>query len=181
MENVLSPDKIFTKYRTNLSFRLSIIMLFFVHSTTKAQMFMVSSMGSFPNTSSNASAINFKSTALCIDVQSGIAVLNAKTSLGEFAINCSIDQKINTLGLKLYPNPTQSISTLKFINTPPLNEIFNVSIWNPEGYLINTRQATGYQIFQGMILHLNDISAGNYILKIESPRFIEAIKFIKIN
>ena len=158
-----------------------ILILALLSNIAKGQMYMVSSMGSFPNTSSNASAINFKSNALCIDVQSGIAVLNAKTTLGEFAINCTIDQKINTLGLKLYPNPAQSISKLKFINTPPLNEIFNVSIWNPEGYLMNSRQATGYQIFQGLLLNLTEISSGNYILKIESPRFIEAIKFIKIN
>ncbi|MEN9701253.1 MAG: Secretion system C-terminal sorting domain [Bacteroidota bacterium] len=158
-----------------------ILLLALMANIAKGQMYMVSSMGSFPNTSSNASAINFKSNALCIDVQSGIAVLNAKATLGEFAINCTIDQKINTLGIKLYPNPAQSISKLKFISTPPLNEIFNVSIWNPEGYLMNTRQATGYQIFQGLLLNLNEISSGNYILKIESPRFIEAIKFIKIN
>lgn len=158
-----------------------ILILALMANIAKGQMYMVSSMGSLPNTSSNASAINFKSNALCIDVQSGIAVLNAKTTLGEFAINCTIDQKINTLGLKLYPNPAQSISKLKFINTPPLNEIFNVSIWNPEGYLMNSRQATGYQIFQGLLLNLTEISSGNYILKIESPRFIEAIKFIKIN
>ena len=158
-----------------------ILILALFTNIARGQMFMISSMGSFPNTSSNASAINFKGNALCIDVQSGIAVLNAKATLGEFAINCTIDQKINTLGLKLYPNPAKSNSTLKFINTPPLNEIFNVSIWNPEGYLMNSRQATGYQIFQGLQLNLTEISSGNYILKIESPRFIEAIKFIKIN
>ncbi len=174
-------NKLFTNLIATYLKSMVIILLVLVISNVRGQMFMVSSMGSFPNTSSTANAINFKSNALCIDVQSGLAVLNAKTTLGEFAINCSIDQKINTLGIKLYPNPAQTISTLKFINASPLNEIFNVSIWNSEGYLINTRQATGYQIFQGLILHLKDISAGNYILKIESPRFIEAIKFIKIN
>jgi hypothetical protein len=46
---------------------------------------------------------------------------------------------------------------------------------------MNVRQVTGLQIFQGLQLNFSELSAGNYILKIESPQFIEALKFIKIN
>lgn len=158
-----------------------LVALLSVFHISNGQQFIISSMGSFNNTVSNVSAINFKSNATCIDVQSGIAILNNKRSYGEFNINCTINQKFNTVGIVLYPNPTQSFAKLKFINAPPLSENFKLSIWNPEGYLMNVRQVTGYQIFQGLNLNLTELNAGNYILKIESPQFIEALKFIKIN
>ncbi len=155
--------------------------LLLLSSILNGQQFMISSMGSFPSTLSNANAINFKSNTNCINVQTGIAVFNSKLNNGEFNINCTIVQKLNTLGIGLYPNPTQSYSKLKFTKNPPLQEIFKLSIWNPEGNLMNVRQVTGLQIFQGLQLNFSELSAGNYILKIESPQFIEALKFIKIN
>ena len=160
---------------------LILVALLNVFSSSNGQQFIISSMGSFSNTVSNASAIHFKSNTSCIDVQNGIAVLNTRNSNGTFEINCTIQQKFNTLGIVLYPNPTQSFAKLKFRNAPPLTENFKLSIWNPEGYMMNVRQVTGYQIFQGLNLNLTELNAGNYILKIESPQFIEALKFIKIN
>ena len=41
--------------------------------------------------------------------------------------------------------------------------------------------SNGYQLFQGFIVNVNDLTSGTYIIKIESPQFIEAMKFIKIN
>jgi hypothetical protein len=155
--------------------------LFFYFSITKGQVYIFSSMGNFLNTSSNASAVNYTSKASCINLQSGIALLKMSPNTGEFAVNCTIDQKINTLGLQFYPNPVRFISKLKFTHTPPLHEIFTISIWNPEGYIIKTKQVTGYQIFQGLPLNVAELSAGNYILKVESLQFIESIKFIKVN
>ena len=167
---------------TNILFKGPILVtLLFVFYNLNGQQFIISSMGSFPNTVSNASAIHFKSNTSCIDVQTGIAVFKSSNSNGTFEINCNIQQKFNTLGTILYPNPTQSFAKLKFRNAPPFTESFKLSIWNPEGHLMNVRQVTGYQIFQGLNLNLTELNAGNYILKIESPQFIEALKFIKIN
>ena len=166
----------------NLFFRGTILaVLLIVFNSLNGQQFIISSMGSFPNTVSNASAIHFKSNTSCIDVQTGIAVLNTRNGNGTFEINCTIQQKFNTLGTILYPNPTPSFAKLKFRNAPPFTENFKISIWNPEGHLMNVRQVTGYQIFQGLNLNLTELNAGNYILKIESPQFIEALKFIKVN
>ena len=146
-----------------------------------AQQLTMSSMGMLNNTTNLSTAMNFKSTANCIDVQSGIANYSSKVTYGEFAINCNIDQKINTLGLRLFPNPVISNTKIKFSSTPPLNENFKLTICNPEGMIMRILNTNGYQLFQGYIVNLTDLTSGNYFIKIESPQFIEALKFIKIN
>jgi hypothetical protein len=87
----------------------------------------------------------------------------------------------NTLGIKLFPNPVSSNTKVKFVNTPPLTETFNLSIWTAEGNLINTRKELGYNLFQGLTLDLGGLTSGTYVLKIESTQFVDAIKFIKAN
>lgn len=146
-----------------------------------AQGFMMSSIGGFAGTSSNIAAINFKSTANCIDVQSGIAVLKGERNDGQFAINCEVKMQFNTLGIKLYPNPVINVTKVKFINTPPLTETFNLSVWTTEGAMVNTRKESGYNLFQGLTIDLGNLTAGSYVLKIESANFVDAIKFIKAN
>ena len=143
--------------------------------------FVMSSVGMIANTSSNVAAVNFKSSATCLDVQSGVAVLNGTRGNGQFAINCEVTMKFNTLGIKLYPNPVSTTAKVKFANTPPLTETFNLSIWSTEGGLISTRKETGYNLFQGMTLDLSGLNSGTYVLKIESDNFVDAIKFIKAN
>lgn len=141
----------------------------------------MSSVGVFPGTSSNSTAMQFRSIAGCIDVQTGIAVLKGERANGEFAINCEVTLKFNSLGIKMYPNPVQTAAKIKFINTPPLTETFNLSIWTTDGILITTKKETGYNLFQGMSIDLTNINAGTYVLKIESSGYMDAIKFIKAN
>lgn len=143
--------------------------------------FVMSSVGTMANTASSSTAINFKSTATCIDVQSGAAVLSGTRANGQFAINCEVTMQFNTLGIRLFPNPVSSNTKVKFVNTPPLTETFNLSIWTAEGTLITTRKETGYNLFQGMTLDLGGLNSGTYVLKIESAQFVDAIKFIKAN
>ena len=143
--------------------------------------FVMSSIGMIANTSSNVAAVNFKSSATCLDVQSGVAVLNGTRANGQFAINCEVTMRFNTLGIKLFPNPVSTTAKVKFANTPPLTETFNLSIWSTEGGLISTRKETGYNLFQGMTLDLSGLNSGTYVLKIESDNFVDAIKFIKAN
>ena len=119
--------------------------------------------------------------AACLDVQNGIAVLNGKRNTGDFAMSCEVTLKINTLGVKLFPNPVNSVTKVKITNVPPLNETFNLSIWTTEGAMISNTKETGYNLFQGMTMDLSRLVAGSYVLKIESSNFIDAIKFIKAN
>lgn len=143
--------------------------------------FLMSSVGSLPNSSNSISAINFKSNAACLDVQTGIAVLRGVKNTGEFAMTCEVSMKFNSLGVKLYPNPVNTYTKVKLQNTPPLNEEFNVSIWSTDGALVMTKKETGYNLFQGLTLDLSTVNAGTYVLKIESAQFVDAIKFIKAN
>ena len=142
---------------------------------------MMSSVGVLSGSSSNATSINFKSNANCIDVQTGIAVFKGTRSFGDFAVNCAITQQFNSLGIKLFPNPVRTSTKVKFINTPPLTETFNLSIWSTEGAMLFSKKETGYNIFQGVLIDLSSLASGTYVLKIESTQYVDAIKFIKAN
>jgi len=142
---------------------------------------IISSAGNLQNNASLSSAIVFKSNAACIDVQSGIAVFNSFKGFGEFVVNCEVKVHFNTLGIKMYPNPVKTISKVKFIKTPPLKDFFNITICNTDGTFIKSIKETGYNIFQGIDFDLANLTPGGYILKIESSKYLEAIKFIKAN
>ena len=143
--------------------------------------FIMSSVGGLNNMSNNSMAVTFSSSATCLNVQNGTAVLTGDRGTGNFAINCEVKSKYNTLGIKLYPNPVVAVTKIKFINTPPLNDQFNISIWGADGFRITSGKATGYELFQGMPLDFSMLQAGSYIIQIESDKYTDALKFIKAN
>jgi len=143
--------------------------------------FMMSSVGSIPGTSNTGMAIQFNSINTCLNVQNGVAVFNGVRGSGQFAINCEVTLKINSLGIKLYPNPVNITTKVKFINTPPLTENFNLTVWTTEGVLQSTKKESGYNLFQGINLDVSALGSGSYVLKIESQNYFDALKFIKAN
>jgi hypothetical protein len=163
---------------------ITIIAIAFPQSIQAQQLtgaFIMSSVGGLNNMSNNSMAVTFSSSATCLIVQNGTAVLTGDRGTGNFAINCEVKSKYNTLGIKLYPNPVVSITKIKFINTPPLNDQFNISIWGADGFRITSGKATGYELFQGMTLDFSMLQAGSYIIQIESDKYTDALKFIKAN
>ena len=140
---------------------------------------VVSSIGNFAGTTSSISAIQFKSISTCIDVQSGMAVLTGKRATGDFAINCEVSLKYNSLGVRMFPNPVQAQAKVKATNTPPLNETFNLTVWSADGVLLSSRKETGYNLFQGLTIDLSNLKSGTYVLKIDAPKFVDVVKFIK--
>ena len=143
--------------------------------------FIMSTVGAIPGTASNGLAIQFNSVAACIDVQTGVAVLNGARGNGQFAMQCEVTMKINSLGVRLFPNPVHQYARVKLNNTPPLTETFNLTIWSTEGALIKSQKESGYNLFQGLNIDLSGLTNGSYVLKIESPAYVDAIKFIKAN
>jgi hypothetical protein len=163
---------------------ITIIGLTFPQSIQAQQLtgaFIMSSVGGLNNMSNNSMAVTFSSSATCLNVQNGTAVLTGDRGTGNFAINCEVNTIFNSLGIKLYPNPVVSITKIKFINTPPLNDQFNISIWGTDGFRITSGKATGYELFQGMPLDFSMLQAGSYIIQIESDKYTDALKFIKAN
>jgi hypothetical protein len=160
----------------------TVILLFVVFvAGAQSPAFVISSIGNMGTSVSSVSAINFKSNAACIDVQSGLVVLKGERNIGEFTYSCEVTMKFNSLGIKLFPNPVNGATKLKLSNAPPLNEIFNLSVWNTEGAIIKKSKETGYNLFQGLTMDLSGLIPGSYVLKIESASFVDAIKFIKAN
>ena len=143
--------------------------------------FIMSSVGGLNNMSNNSMAVTFSSSATCLNVQNGTAVLTGDRGTGNFAINCEVNTKMNTLGIKLYPNPVIATTKVKFVNTPPLNDQFTISIWGTDGFKITSGRATGYELFQGMSLDFSMLQAGSYIIQIESEKYRDALKFLKAN
>jgi hypothetical protein len=143
--------------------------------------FIMSSVGGLNNMSNNSMAVTFSSNATCLNVQNGTAVLTGDRGTGNFAVNCEVKSKYNTLGIKLYPNPVIATTKIKFINTPSLNDQFNISIWGADGFKITSGKASGYELFQGMPLDFSLLQAGSYIIQIESDKYTDALKFIKAN
>lgn len=143
--------------------------------------FIMSSIGSIPGASNIGMAIQFNSITTCLNIQNGVAVLNGVRGSDKFTINCEVTLKINSLGIKLYPNPVNTITKVKFVNTPPLRTAFNLSVWTTDGVLLSTRKESGYNLFQGINLDASALGAGSYVLKIESENYIDALKFIKAN
>ena len=143
--------------------------------------FIMSSVGGLQNMSNNSMAVTFSSNATCLNVQNGTAVLTGDRGTGNFAINCELKSNYNTLGIKLYPNPVAAVTKIKFINTPPFNDQFKISIWGADGFKITSGKATGYELFQGMPLDFSMLQAGSYIIQIESDKHTDALKFIKAN
>lgn len=141
--------------------------------------FIMSSVGSIQNFSNNSMAVTFSSSSNCLNLQNGAAVLTGERGTGLFATNCIVNTKYNSLGIKLFPNPVIATTKIKFINTPPLNDQFNISIWGAEGFKITSGKATGYELFQGMTLDFSMLQAGSYIIQIESEKYRDALKFIK--
>ena len=71
-------NKQFYKNIQKITISLSFCML--IVKTNSAQQLIMSSMGQLEHTTSISAAINFKSNTNCIDVQSGIMVLNSYKS-----------------------------------------------------------------------------------------------------
>ena len=61
----------------------------------------------------------------------------------------------------------------------PKSELFRISILSAEGFEVMARKESGFTIFQGVNIDLANLIAGTYILKIESPHFMDAVKFVK--
>ena len=173
------------RFKTSiLAILIPIIVLAFPQSLQAQQLtgaFIMSSVGGLQNMSNNSMAVTFSSSATCLNIQNGTAVLTGDRGTGNFAINCEVNTKMNTLGIKLYPNPVIATTKVKFINTPPLNDQFTISIWGTDGFKITSGRATGYEIFQGMPLDFSMLQAGSYIIQIESEKYRDALKFLKAN
>ena len=81
------------------------MMTCFMQVNAQRPIFMMSSIKSMDGSSSNVSAINFKSTGACLDVRNGVAVLKGERNKGEFTINCKVTMSRNNLGIKTATYP----------------------------------------------------------------------------
>jgi hypothetical protein len=124
--------------------------------------------------------LTFTSSSNCFIVQNGAAVLTGERGNGLFATNCEAITKINSLGIKLFPNPVADLTKVKFTNTPPLKDNFIITILGLDGAKVANLTATGYELYQGKQINLSSLSTGTFFIQIESSKYLDAIKFIKV-
>ena len=141
--------------------------------------FIMSSVGSIPNLSNNSMAINFTSNASCFRIQNGAPIFIAVRAKGKFTNFCVENIKLNSLGIKIFPNPVASKAQVKLSILPPVAEVFSWSIWTTDGIKITGEKTSGYELFQGKMVDLRGLHAGTFILQVESNNYKESLKFIK--
>jgi hypothetical protein len=163
-----------------LSLGLALSSPLLLHAQVNNGAFIMSSVGVINNFSNNSMALTFSSNSNCLNVQNGAAVLTGDRGNGLFAANCEIITKINSLGIQLLPNPVSDFTKVKFMNTPPLYDNFIITILGLDGSRITNLNATGYELFQGKQINLSSLSSGTFFIQIESSKYIDAIKFIKV-
>ena len=168
-------------FKNSFKLILSVGLTCLNNSPIYAQQFLMSSVGNLQGTSSNSDAIQFKGSAICIKLESGLSTYYSQNTFNEFKPDCAIKEQINSLGIQLFPIPALTTTRVKFNHIPPLQEVFNLSIWNSEGSMITSRKESGQNIYNGITLDVSNLNAGTYILKIASNHYIDAIKFIKAN
>jgi hypothetical protein len=151
-----------------------------LHAQDKNGAFIMSSVGVINNFSNNSMALTFSSNSNCLNVQNGAALLTGDRGNGLFAANCETITKINSLGIQLFPNPVSDFTKVKFMNTPPLYDNYIITILGLDGSRIINLSATGYELFQGKQINLSSLSSGTFFIQIESSKYIDAIKFIKV-
>jgi hypothetical protein len=173
------------RFKYIFSFLIALLVIVSFPKSIQAQelsgSFIMSSVGGLHNMSNNSMAVTFTSNAACLNVQNGTAVLTGERGTGTFAINCEVNTKFNTLGIKLFPNPVGANTKVKFINTPPLNDQFSITLWSSQGEKLSTTNATGYEIFQGKLVNMSSLISGSYVIQVESEKYRDALKFIKAN
>jgi hypothetical protein len=160
------------KFLITLSF--SFIVLF-----VKAQtgLFVMSSIGAMAGTTSNGLAINFNSIAACIDVQTGVAVLNGARGNGQFAINCEVTMKINSLGIKMYPNPVSSYLWI----SGEANNIKTIlyTLTDAQGKII-MKNSFELSVTNENKLDLSTLNTGVYFLRLENSSGLIGIERIVV-
>lgn len=127
------------------------------------------------------SPLQFKSTTTCFEVQGGLVALIGKRENGFFEMHCRTEQKVNQLGLSLYPNPVVNKTTIKVANTAPSNELFSINIISSDGHYMQSIKDWGYNLSQGLLVDLSFLGKGIFTVTIESPTFLDSYSFIKAN
>jgi hypothetical protein len=170
------------KLNIKFVFLIGINLLFsplFLNAQENNGAFIMSSVGAINNFSNNSMSLTFTSSSNCLNVQNGAAVLTGERGNGLFATNCEVITNINSLGIKLFPNPVTDLTKVKFMNTPPLYDNFIITILGLDGTKVANLSATGYELFQGKQINLSSLGTGTFFLQIESSKYIDALKFIK--
>lgn len=142
--------------------------------------YILSSIGTIQNLSNNSMPINFASNLNCLQVNNGASLFVGKVSDGNFNPNCIVNARFNTLGIHIFPNPVSDYAKIKFTNTPPLTDLFSVSVWSVGGVQLQNFKHIGFELKQGKTIDFTMLGSGTYIIQIESSNSFDAIKLIKI-
>ena len=117
--------------------------------------FIMSSVGGLQNMSNNSMAVTFNSSATCLNVQNGTAVLTGDRGTGNFTINCEVIAVFNSLGIKLYPNPANN---QLIIETGSANDKFSFTVYSIDGKLLNEKTISG----EKATVDVNNLPVGFY-------------------
>ena len=148
--------------------------------------FIMSSVGSLTNMSNNSMSVTFNSSAACLNIQNGTAVIIGDRGVGSFAINCDVTTHFNTLGIKMYPNPVKNELYINILHANKGNDM--IELLDEKGVKLKEKIV----VYNGMgaleIWNLAGLKAGQYFVNIRhthpvTGRLIKkgAFKILKVN
>ena len=146
-----------------------------------AQHLIISSLGVYNSTNCISNPIQVKSVSKCLDVQTGIAVLNGYRNLGDFLMDCEVSLHTNKIEIKMFPVPVQNAAIVKYSNSGSVSDEYTISIWSINGILLLQQKELGSNLFNGVTLNVVFLPPSTYLLKIESSLNYDILKFIKSN
>lgn len=105
-------------------------------------------------------------------VSNGKYVLTQGFHQGTIEISSGIETKSDPFGITIYPNPVNEQLFIQFERKPHLIQI---EIFDMAGQKLISRDINT----SGQSVNLHELSAGTYILKIQSDNYFETYKILK--
>jgi hypothetical protein len=137
-------------------------------------------------TSNGGSPIVMEGNAKCLNVSSGLGVLNVNNSgKGVFGASCIETPPVATVlvsltTLNLYPNPTHSTSILKCEGQFDANLSGQVRIMSIDGKMMMSKMVPMKDIQAGYMIDASSYAAGNYVVTLDFMNQHYSKKLIKL-
>ncbi len=102
-----------------------------------------------------------------------------ESSNGEFFINCFVDVDFVKLNIKIFPNPINSIATVKFNNKLQHENKMRLMVFDNLGQTKKAYDVTQDQFLAGYRIDLSGMASGYYYIQISSTTLLQTIKILK--
>lgn len=137
-------------------------------------------------TTSGSNPIIMQGSGKCVTLSSGLSAMNiANNGNGEFGAACKeVAPVANVLAvsvsLKVYPNPTSGMTTLKCEGQFDANLSCQVRIMSMEGKMMMSQMVSMKEVQTGYVINASSYAAGSYVIIMDFMNQRYNLKLIKL-